>query len=542
VAFYCRLAASFFLGLPLILATDTLAAPPKMDFLFPAGGARGMTVSVTANGTFEKWPVQAWCDRPGITVAAADEKGKLSVTIPADAAPGVAWIRLYDAEGATALKPFVVGLLPEIVEVEPNNEVAKPQAIGEANATVNGRLEKNGDVDCIAVPLKAGQTFVASVEAHRTLGSPMDGILQIVSPAGFVLEQNDDDHGLDPQIVFQVPADGTYTVRTMAFPAETSAAINFAGAANYVYRLTLTTGGFVDHVWPMAVSTSGPAEVQVFGWNIPESAQRLPVLVPSDAPSVTLFSPQLTNGITVPVELHAAIAEAQRDGARELQELPIPVTITGRIAETRETDTYRIALKKGEAVHLLLEARAFGSPLDPVLTVADASGKTIQRVDDTQNSRDAELNFTAPGDGQYLVQVADLHRRGGWRFVYRLTISRPQPDFTATVAADSFTVTPGKPLEIPVTIERTAGFSEEIEFTAADIPEGVTVESVKSLSNGDTAKAIKLVIAATAGPRSGILVLVGKSTGDLKLVRQVQVPLIGAARTSKLWLTVTAPK
>jgi hypothetical protein len=513
-----------------------------MDFLFPAGGARGTTVAVTANGTFEKWPVQCWCDRPGIAVAAAEEKGKLSVTVPADAAPGVCWIRLYDAEGATALKPFLVGLLPEVVEVEPNHDVAKPQAVASPNVTVNGRLEKNGDVDCFAVPLKAGQTFVASMDAHRSLGSPMDGVLQIVSPQGFVLEQNDDDHGIDPQIIFQVPADGTYVVRTMAFPAETSAAINFAGAANYVYRLTLTVGGFIDHVWPLAASTSGPAEVQVFGWNIPESANRLPVAAPADAATVTLFSPQLANFLTVLVEPHAVVTETQPAGAREPQELQVPATVTGRIAEPRENDAYRVALKKGDVLYFRLEARQLGSPIDPVLIVADAMGKTLQRVDDTQNSRDAELTFTAPADGQYQIQVADLHRRGGWRFVYRLTASRPQPDFTATVAADAFNVTPGKPLEIPVTIERAAGFGEEVEFTAVDLPAGVTATPVKSLAKGDTAKAVKFVLMVAEGPKSGVLTLIGKSTGDLKLGRQVQVPLVGGARTSKLWLTVMAQK
>ena len=509
-----------------------------MDFLFPAGGPRGTTVAVTANGTFGKWPLQAWCDRPGITVAAAEEKGKLSVAVPADATPGVCWIRLYDPDGATTLKPFLVGLLPEVIEVEPNDGVAKPQALGSPNITVNGRLEKNGDVDCFAVPLKAGQTFVASMEANRTLGSPMDGVLQIVSPEGFVLEHNDDEHGLDPQIVFQVPADGTYLVRTMAFPAETSAAINFAGAPSYVYRLTLTVGGFADHAWPLAVSTSGPAEIQAFGWNIPESANRLPVAVPADAASVTLFSPQFANCISVPVESHAVATETQPAGAREPQDLQVPVTVSGRIARQRETDTYRIALKRGDILHFRVEAHAAGSPLDPVLMIADSAGKTIQRVDDTQNSRDPELNFTAPADGEYLIKIADLNRRGGWRFVYRLTASRPHPDFKLAVASDSFTLTPGKPLEVPVTIDRTGGFVEEVELTAAELPAGVTAMPVKSLPQGDTAKSVKLILTATEGPRSGVLTIRGKSTGSLQLARQAHAALSGTARTANLWLTV----
>src|SRR5262245_2799105 len=110
-------------------AISARAAAAKLDHLFPAGAARGTTATGAAGGSFDKWPLQGWCDRSGIAVAAAEDKGKLSVTVPADATPGVSWIRLYDAEGATTLKPFVVGTLPEIIEVEPNNEYAKPQAL-----------------------------------------------------------------------------------------------------------------------------------------------------------------------------------------------------------------------------------------------------------------------------------------------------------------------------------------------------------------------------------------------------------------------------
>lgn len=516
------------------------AAPPKVDFLFPAGAQRGAMTKVAAQGTFEKWPAQIWCDRSDVKISPAEEKGKLSVAVPADAPPGVCWIRLYDAEGATSLRPFVIGLVPEVAETEPNNEPAKPQVLDSPNVAVNGQLEKTQDVDCFAVALKRGQTFVASMEAHRTIGSPMDGVMQIVSPRGFVLEQNDDDHGLDPQIAFHVPADGTYLVRVMAFPSEPAAKTGLASGANYVYRLTLTTTGFVDHLWPMAASASGTPEAQVFGWNILDSVQRLPLTLVPGQTSVTPFSPLLANFLTIPVVPHAVALETQPAGPHEPQELPFPVTLTGRIAEVRETDHYCMTLKKGEVVNIRLEARNFGSPLDPVLTLADATGKTIQRVDDVQTSRDAELTFTAPADGPFQIAVTDLHRRGDWRSVYRLTVARPQPAFTLSVAADAFTLAPGKPLEIPVTIERTDGFAEEIEISLQGLPASVTAPPVKSLATGDTAKAVKLVLTATPGAFSGPLAISGLSSGNVKQSHKAQFTIAGlAARTTNLWLTVS---
>ena len=100
----------------------------------------------------------------------------------------------------------------------------------------------------------------------------MDAVLQVVSADGFVLAQNDDDVGRDPRIVFEAPAAGTYIVRLFAFPATPDSSIRFAGGSAFVYRLTLTTGGFLDHAFPLAVGRDGPRAVEAIGWNIPEDS------------------------------------------------------------------------------------------------------------------------------------------------------------------------------------------------------------------------------------------------------------------------------
>jgi hypothetical protein len=176
---------ALFLALPLSART----APPKLDYLFPAGAQRGTTVEITAAGTFERWPVKAYVEGNGVELKPAKTSGKLTVTVAKDAEPGVYWIRLYDAEGATIARPFIVGTLPEVMEQEPNDDPKKPQVLDKSQVVVNGRLDKPGDVDTFAVKLTKGQTLVASLEAYRTLRSPMDGVLQILSADGFVLEQ-----------------------------------------------------------------------------------------------------------------------------------------------------------------------------------------------------------------------------------------------------------------------------------------------------------------------------------------------------------------
>src|SRR5262249_13745056 len=141
------------------------AAPPSLTSMFPAGASQGNTVSVTAAGSFARWPVRAWVSTAGIQIKPDKDRGRFIVTVAADAAPGVHWVRLYDDQGATSLRPFFVGTLPEVLEQEPNDDPKKPQKLPGARIVVNGRLSQRGDVDHFAVSLKKGETLVASMEA-----------------------------------------------------------------------------------------------------------------------------------------------------------------------------------------------------------------------------------------------------------------------------------------------------------------------------------------------------------------------------------------
>jgi hypothetical protein len=541
-------------GMALVLAAaGAQAAPPKVELLFPAGAARGAGVPVSVTGTFDKWPVQVWTNRQDVTVEPAEEKGKLNVVVAADAVPGLCFIRLYNDEGASALRPFVIGILPEVNEKEPNDESSKAQVLESSSTTVNGRFEKSGDVDVFAVKLKRGETLVASMDANRTLGSPLDGVLQILSSGGFILEHSDDDPSLDPQIVFTAPADGTYLVRTFCFPAVADSTIGLAGKPNFLYRLTLTTGGFADHPVPLAVSRNQPAEVQFVGWNIPENL-RLPLTIGENATELTISDREIANTTAVSVEPHATVLEVEPNDAKQPQRVEIPVTISGHIDRPRDIDAFAFAAKKGASLRIRVESRELGFPLDPVLVVADAAGKTITRVDDSQQTnRDAETTFNPPADGDYRVFVTDLHGRGGMRFAYRLTIAPPQPDFSLSLAADAFVATPGKPLEIAVTVDRRNGFDDEIELSAIGLPEGVTIATEMGgaakpedsgnrkgrRGGGSAAASLKFVLNATSGPHSVPLRIVGQAKDKPEQVRTASVAIPGSiVRSENVWLTV----
>ncbi len=236
-------------------AVPARAAAPVLDYLYPAGGQRGTTVTVTAGGKFEKWQVQAWTDSPGLKAQPGTASGSLSVQIDKDVAPGPHLLRLYNGEGASALRLFMVGADREVAEAEPNDEIAKAQPVDSLPLTVEGQLEKSGDVDSYAVNLESGQSLTASVQGRR-LGAPMDPMLHLYDAAGNEVAFAHDGLGLDPLLVYRAEKAGKYVVRVSAFAYPPAADVKLTGKAEDVYRLSLWAGAAARCAVPAGPSAS----------------------------------------------------------------------------------------------------------------------------------------------------------------------------------------------------------------------------------------------------------------------------------------------
>lgn len=504
------------------------AAPPTLEQLFPAGARRGTTVEVTATGTFSAWPVDGWSDASGISIRGAKEKGKLTITVAADTIPGVHWLRLYNAEGASQLRPFLIGTLPEVLEQEPNDEPRKAHTLAAPGVVVNGLLEKNGDIDVFALPLRKGQTLVASVEAQHTLRSPMDAVLQVLSADGFVRAQNNDFYDLDPHIAYTAPADGTYLVRLFAFPLVPDASVRFSGGPKFIYRLTLTTGAFADYAYPPAVAHAKPGTVELVGWNIPEALRRLPVSPAGDDETATLWHPELANSAGVHLQPGAVVVGPQK--------LALPISAAGKLARAETADVYPFEAKKGQKLSFRLMSRAFGLPLEGVLQVTDAGGTLVGSAQAKALGSDASLDVAIAQDGSYRLEVADLHQDGSPRHAYLLQAG-PPPDYSLKAAADRFTLTPGKPLDIPITVDRRGGHTAAIDISAVGLPGDVKATTVADKGS----KTITVRLEGGKAPFAGPMTLVGKSADSPpRRASAAQAEL--KTSVPYLWLTVPASK
>lgn len=532
---------------PLILAVAVAVAPapratadaPKVSSFFPGGASRGKNVAVKAEGAFKPWPVEVRVDRPGVDFVPGEEAGTFEVAVSPDAPPGLCWIRFYNAEGAAPLRPFAIGTLPEVVEEEPNNANDQAQAIDAVPVVVNGRLQRSNDVDAFAVPLDSGETLVASLQANRTLGSPMDGVLQVATPDGFVLDHVDDSPGLDPTLAFTAPSSGTYLVRVFAFPSEPNSSIRFDGGDDHVYRLTLTTGGLVEFAQPSAVPLGAEASaLSPVGWNLPDDPGPLDLgSEPFSGPGGTAVA----RHATLPGSADVAVVglPVATEPGPDADPIPAPSILCGRIGEPGEVDSLPILAPEGRSTRIRVLARSFGSPLDPVLRVLDSSGKELEESDDAGRSdRDPEATLKAPSDGLLRLQIRDLHGRGGPRFLYRVEVDEPSPDVALTLGPDHVELRPGTPLEVEVSVDRRGDFDRPVAFEAEGLPEGVTLEPAASEPKGDSSKKVTLRLSGPeAAPWSGSIRLLGRAEGE-EAARPVHVDRVGGTPISELWLTV----
>tara|TARA_B100000029_G_scaffold14225_1_gene14772 strand:- start:120 stop:1796 length:1677 start_codon:yes stop_codon:yes gene_type:complete len=529
----------------LVTTTAGIAADEaSVTHLVPSGGQQGKTVEVVLRGTLNGGDKRkAWSSHPGIVVTFAKKNDRVQVAIKGDVPPGRYFLRFSNTGAASSLLPFIVSPIGEVNELEPNGKLPEAQKLAGVARVINGVLSESRDVDVFEVAMKSGQTLVASMMANTELGSPMDGLLQVVSEKGFVVAQNDDSLGLDPFVTFTAPGDGRFFVRTFAFPAKTNSTIGLASGSDFVYRLTVTTGSYVDFTVPSAFSKKKPGRLAVKGWNLPKEHREWLIDPMAHGVDGRFYRQGWNNTVRLKAVTHDVATELEPNGRKKPQRVSVPTTLTGTIGNDKDRDVFEIEAKKGSALEIAVESRRLGFPLDPVIRVSDGTGKVLKETDTRSADKvDEAISWSPPKNGTFRVEVRDLFEHGGPRFVYRLTI-QPQPvTVSATVGKDVLTLDGDKPLEVKVTINRSGGFDKAVRIELENPFEGVVAKPVTSEAKGPTAKTVTLKLQRKEGVQDvqgGPLRIVGRVEGMADPVAIVTAPVPRLTeRAGNLWLIV----
>ena len=535
------------------------AAVPVLDQVFPAALQIGSTQSVTLVGKFDPWPTRLDLDIPGVTWEATTNTGVITVRVSPKAPVGPQVIRAFSPEGVSAPRFLILSSHPQRAEVEPNDEMRTAQVLSDLPAEVNGRLEKNGDVDSYSVELQAGQTLVARLEAY-TLQSPLDPVLRLLDAQGVQVAWNHDEvRSLDPLLAWRAPKAGTYVLQVFGFAYPADSDLRFSGSAKSVYRLHVSTDPVARHGWPLGVSRSVETRVRWGDWGVPEMSSES-TLVPSSAiASGTVGHSLQIPGHRLPLEMPVGdgkewVEVEPNDTAATAQALEIPSAVSGDLDRAGDEDRYRVSAKKGEALHLEVQAAGLGFPLDAWLKIEDATGKELVRNDDSGGA-DPVLDWTPPESAEYRVVVGNLLQRGGRDQRYRLSVQRPQPVWSASVPEAFLSLEPGKTNEWKVAISRRFGAETRLTVSVRGLPPGVRVDPVEVPEKALEAT-LRWITATNAASFSGpfqVEVMAPKSVQGLAGVQQAQFSLVSAGENngvpqgfrrlvvesvSRLWMTV----
>ncbi|MBT6850039.1 MAG: hypothetical protein HOA16_02485 [Opitutae bacterium] len=419
----------------LLLALIQLpATPPKLDALFPSGGQRGQTVGVEAIGSFGTWPPEVWTDHDGLKIEAEEKKGLLSISIKSNAQMHPAMIRLFDANGSTNTRTFVISKLKEANESEPNDNTAQAQ---EVNATATGivmnGILKKGDSDFFRIALRKGQTFVAEMNAY-SLGSLIDPFLVMRGSDGHEVAFASDSHNLDPILNYTAKITGVHYLQLFAVAHPAATAIGFSGSDSSTYRITLTLGALKKK------------SIQ---------AERGEEKLNDD------------------------------NGSRRFQ---APLTVQGVLSEKLEVDSYVFSAKKGEQWLVSVDAHRLHLPTDPVLAVYRTNGVLLKEVDDVKPTNDPEYLLKVSADSNYTLRIRDRFGRGGPRFRYRLSVTKPKPELSVTVDKEIVVLEANGTAKLKLTLNRKQGHALPLRFAITPpLPSGVSLEDANASAKAKTA-------------------------------------------------------
>ena len=452
---------------------------------------------------------------------------KTKITVTDNAAPGPHELRVFTTQGVSSVGLVVVVDEPVMTELDDvaNDKPATATAIT-LPVVVTGAIAKVEDVDWYRFEAQAGQTLVFSIWGNRLenkihdLQTHLDPILTLYDSAGRELAVDDNHDFADPLLIYTCKDSGVYRLQIRD--------TTYAGNANWTYVLQATAGPYATSVFPLGVNPGSKAELRAGGANL-DPLERITLDVAADqVPGPCLFRLPTSRGMTLPTplvvtKLRVDLEENDTSSkVTEAQQLTLPVALCGRLGETNDVDVYRFDAKKGQIYAFEVVARRAGAAIDPVIKVLGKEGQTLTQADDTFG-KDPRLEWNAPDDGAYAIEVTDLHSRGGVEYGYVLLAEAAKPDFVVTTDPDKLNLGPGARTPLFVKVERRAGFVGPVTFNLKGLPPGVQASSltiVPKMKEG----VIVVEASAAAEPSASLLTLIAEAKTSEGMITREATP------------------
>ncbi len=518
--------ARLFLGAFLMVAsaTEARAASPSLGAVRPVGGQRGTEVVVDLTGARLKDAQEVLFYQPGVRAVklevVADSHVRVTLKIDADCPLGFHDLRLRTATGLSEMRTFGVGAYPETIEVEPNDDFARPQVIP-FGSVVNG-VARSEDVDFYAFAAKKGDRITAEVEGARLGIALFDPYVAIMDARRFELAASDDAALIWQDAVASVvaPSDGTYIVQVRESA--------YAGTNNCLYRLHVGDFPRPTATIPAGGKFGDTIDVRLVGDVLGDQTTR--VTLPADQDRDFGIVARDARG-TAPhpnafkLSPFGNVIEAEpNDDQPTATRFEAPLALNGVIGQPEDVDHFVFAARKGQNYTIRVFARRLRSPLDPVLSIAKKGGGNLAGNDDANNSPDSNLRFAIPEDGEYVIGLSDHLKKGGPDYFYRIEVGSAVPMIALSVPDESLPRgAPAVGVAVPrgnrqalLVSGRRVEAGGAIRVGLEGLPAGVTAQADDMAANQPTLPV--LVEARADAPIAGALVNVVGKPVDPKLV------------------------
>jgi hypothetical protein len=527
---------------------------PHVESIFPFGGRRGQPVEVTVAGH----------NLEGMT--------RLTLQVEPEAPRGRQEIRLRAPGGLSNLVPFEVSELPELAEVEPNEDPAKAPVVTWP-VVINGRVGAERDVDRFRFKADKDQRIVCEVAASR-YGSRLDAHLTLTDGQGAVLARNDDAAGADARIEFDLKKGGEYVlaVRDLTgrggdrFGYRLSVAPPAPGAgAGFTVRFAPDTvrvhRGGLARVRCEVVRTGGFAEpVRLEMEGLPSGVFAEPLLVPNGPGSgllmvtatreaaagtvaVRLVGTAVVNGerMVVPATPLAGDRPVRQAYLTVLEAAPflLELATLSAAAEQGQSAVVEVVAWRspGYAGEIKLATEGFGGG-------ADAFGRSFTGGDGViqAGASAAKLTLKPKMESEVGTRTVVVRGESGGVVQYArplpVTVTQYPLILSSLLGRLNVTALPtnstssANEAETKIRVERRAGFAGEVELALEGLPPGIRSELPK-VPAGVGEVTLRLLATEKAPPGSNSLVVTATAVFNDRTYR---------ARSGRIALQVNAPE
>lgn len=460
-------------------------------------------------------------------------KCKLRFTVSPSATPGVRDFRVMTPHGVSTLGQLVVARDPIVSETAENDTTDKAQQVS-LPSTLCGTIEKAEDVDWYRFTVEAGANLTFHVRSQRLenrlhdMQARVDPMITLRTAQGATVAASDNHYAGDPLLNYTFAQAGDYLLEVRD--------VRYQGNVDWTYAIEVNGRPFVTQVFPPVAIQGATRNVTAIGFHLAPDAQvalaeaQAGRFIASIASSWNelptneffVFNMGLDPQWKMVTEQNVAPATSTAaDGSTVAAvgaptPFSFPAVLAGQIQRPGEVDRFVFDAKAQEKFTLEVFARRLQSDLDPKIRITNEQGALISEADDATYHRvisaDSLLeNWTAPADGKYILEVLDLHQRGGSSFTYLVQVERAEPHFLIEVDTDKTLLAPGMGGVIYVRALRKNGFAGEIQLEVEGMPPGVSAIPGRippELSDG--------IVHLTAAPEAAFgatnLRIVGRST------------------------------